>query len=338
MSGLDAQLAAYLGHRLPDAADIRIGDLGRIHGGSSQETFRFTAQWREGGGEVEKRLILRRAPEAGLVVAERDLEFNVYAALAGTSVPVPGVHWLELDPRWLERPFFIMDLAPGKPGHFFGSEDPYEGQGEAVGCNFWRALGDLAALDHAALGLQSLRGGQASGPFWQCELAHWEAILDAGEDGVEPIVRGAIRWLRRNPPPPPAKPAVVHGDYRSGNFLFLPDGTIGAVLDWEMCHIGDPLEDIAWAIDPMWTMERHFPLDRGLALWEQASGLVLDRQALDWWRLFVAVKACAIWTTAEASFQDGKSREPIVALTALRASHFHRKEILDYMASRGAMG
>ncbi|MGE3693390.1 MAG: phosphotransferase family protein [Novosphingobium sp.] len=338
MSELEARIAAYLTLRMPLAERVTVDELARIHGGSSQETFRLRAIWRESGDAVERRLILRRAPEAGLVVAERDAEFKVYSALAGSGVPVPGVHWLELDPAWLDRPFFVMDLMPGKPGHFFGSDDPYEGQSEEVGRNFWRHLGQLAALDHAALGLSGLRNGDRQSAFWERELAHWESILDEGEDLIEPIVRGAIRWLRRNPPPEPAKPAIVHGDYRSGNFLFLPDGSISAVLDWEMCHVSDPLEDIVWAINPMWTMERHFPFEAGLAIWEEASGLKVDREALEWWRLFAAVKACAIWTTAEASFQDGKSREMIVALTALRASHFHRMEILERMEARGAMG
>ncbi len=338
MSELEVRIAAYLAHRMPDAEGVAVDDLARIHGGSSQETFRLRARWRQSGEPFERHLILRRAPEAGLVVAERDAEFKVYSALTGSGVPVPGVHWMELEQRWLDRPFFVMDLMPGKPGHFFGSDDPYEGQSEAVGRNFWRHLGNLAALDPAALRLGELRNGDVHAGFWDRELAHWEAILDDGEDVVEPILRGAIRWLRRNPPTEPAKPAIVHGDYRSGNFLFLPDGSISAVLDWEMCHVGDPLEDIVWAINPMWTMERHFPLDEGLSIWEQASGLKVDRAALEWWRLFAAVKACAIWTTAEASFQDGKSREPIVALTALRASHFHRKEILERMQARGCMG
>ena len=335
---LESRIAAYLAHRLPDAGDIVVDDLARIHGGSSQETFRFAGRWTQAGRTEERRLILRRAPEAGLVNAERDLEFTVYTALEGSGVPIPRAHWLELDPQWLDRPFFVMDMVPGKPGHFFASNDPYEGQGAAVGCAFWHHLGTLAAQDHRARGLQGLRNGDAQGDYWSRELDHWEAALDAGEAGIEPIVRGAIRWLRRNPPPLPARPAVIHGDYRSGNFLFLPDGSISAVLDWEMCHIGDPLEDIAWAINPMWTMERHFPLEEGLAIWEQASGLTLDRAALDWWRLFAAVKACGIWTTAEASFEERTSREMVVALTALRASHFHRKEILERMEQRGMMG
>ena len=75
-----------------------------------------------------------------------------------------------------------------------------------------------------------------------------------------------------------------------------------------------------------------------MALWEQASGLSIDRAALDWWRLFVTVKACAIWTSAEASFQDGTNREMILALTAMRANSYHRREILDRMAALGAMG
>ncbi|MCB2076897.1 MAG: phosphotransferase family protein [Novosphingobium sp.] len=335
---LAMRLARYLEHKQPEVADVAVSNLARIHGGSSQETFRFDAGWNEGERHTSHRLILRRAPEAGLVNAEHDLEFKVYSALEGRNVPVPRAWFLELDPQWLDRPFFIMDMVDGKPGHFFGSDDPYDGKGTEVASSFWKHLGTLAAQDHRGLGLTELRNGDEDGRYWQRELAYWEAKLDVGEAVVEPVVRGVIRWLRANPPPEPAAPSIIHGDYRSGNFLFLPDGAISAVLDWEMCHIGDALEDIAWAIDSMWTMERHLPLDDGLAIWEQASGRVIDRDALDWWRLFVTVKACAIWTTAEASFQDGTSREMIVALTAMRANSFHRRAMLDRMAELGAMG
>ncbi len=338
MDEIEQRLAKYLSHRMPEASGLTVDGLARIHGGSSQETFRFHASWKEGDTACEGDHILRRAPESGLVNAEHDLEYTVYSALEGQGVPAPKAHFLELDPQWLDRPFFIMDLMPGKPGHFFGADDPYDGQSQAVGRNFWTHMGKLASLDQKALGLTGLRNGEAESGFWSRELDHWEAILDDGEAIVEPIIRGAIRWLRRNPPREPAKPAIVHGDFRSGNFLFVPDGSISAVLDWEMCHIGDPLEDIAWALNPMWTMERYFPLEEGLSIWEEASGMTLDRDALDWWQLFTPVKACAIWTTAEKSFQEGVNREMIIALTAMRASHFHRKEILDRMEERGAMG
>ena len=338
MTPLEQQIAEYLSHAMPRASGIAVDELARIYGGSSQETFSFRAGWREGDTEIDRHLILRRDAAAGLVVAERDLEYNVYRALAGRGVPIPGVYFLELDPQWLERPFFIMDMCPGKPGSPFAPTDPYDGHGEAIGQQFWSILGRLAAIDHRAVGLEGLRGGNAVGGFWSLELDRWEAILGDGEAHSEPAVRGALRWLRRNPPPEPAKPAIVHGDYRSGNFLFTPDGTISAILDWEMCHIGDPLEDVAWGIDPFWPITRHLPLDEGLAQWQAASGMTADRDALDWWRLFSAVKACAIWTTAASGFASGKNREMTMALSGIRAGHFHRNLILKMMRERGAMG
>jgi len=338
LNPLEIRIAKYLSQRIPEAQDLAITGLARIHGGASQETFRFHAAWQEGDGRKEQNLILRRSPERGLVNAEPGLEFGIYRALAGSGVPIPAVHFLELGSHWLDRPFFIMDLVPGRPGQFYGTDDPFDGKSAEVGRNFWHHLGTLAAQDPAALGAAGLRGSDAKGRNWQVELGHWEAILDENEAIVEPIIRGAIRWLASNPPPELTRPSIVHGDYRTGNFLFLPDGSISAVLDWEMCHVGDPLEDIAWALDPMWTMERYFPLENGLTLWEEASGLAIDRAALDWWRLFTAIKTSALWTTSERTFEDGDNREVVLALTVLRAGHFHRHVILDFMEQRGAMG
>ena len=338
MSQFAGQIAQYLGHRMPQASDVRVDDVARIYGGSSQETFRLRARWSEGGEAIERRLILRRDAPAGLVVAERDLEFNVYRALAGQGIPLPQVYFLELDPQWLERPFFIMDLCPGKPGNPFSPSDPYDGHGPAIAREFWSILGRLAAIDHRAVGLEGLRNGSAGGSWWRLELDRWEAILDEQEAVIEPAIRGAMRWLRRDPPPEPARPSIVHGDFRSGNFLFTPDGRISAVLDWEMCHIGDPLEDVVWAIDPFWPITRHLPLEEGLACWEAASGLALDRAALPWWQLFAAIKASVIWNKAEASFISGENRDMTIALSGIRAGHFHRKRILALMRERGAMG
>lgn len=336
MTGMQDRIAAFLAHRMPDARSIVVDEFDRIHGGSSQETFRLRARWNEAARPVERRLILRRAPASGLVVAEHDIEYTLYRALAGSGVPVPGVHFLELGPEWLDRPFFVMDLMPGKPGHPYKSGDAYDGMGPALARQFWRHLGRLASLDHCTLELGHLRNGRLQDGFWSRELDHWEAIIDAGETVVEPVVRGALRWLRRNPPPDAARPAIVHGDYRAGNFLFTPDARISAILDWEMAHIGDPLEDIAWALDPFWPITRYLPEAEGLAIWEEASGMTVDREALDWWRLFAPVKGCGIWTTAEASFADGKSSEMVIAMSGMRGNAFHRKLILDLLDARGA--
>ena len=71
----------------------------------------------------------------------------------------------------------------------------------------------------------------------------------------------------------------MHGDYRTGNFLFDGEGNIRAILDWEMAHLGDPLEDLAWALDPLWSHgDPSHPAgtvtrEQAIAMWEEASGL-----------------------------------------------------------------
>lgn len=117
-----------------------MANVSRIHGGSSQETYRYEARWSEAGEARGGWFILRRAPEVGLVNAEHDLEYTFYSALAGRGAPVRRIHWLKLDRQWLERPFFIMEMAPGKPGHFFMTDDPCGGQADAVGRNRPRHL------------------------------------------------------------------------------------------------------------------------------------------------------------------------------------------------------
>ncbi|MEY2926546.1 MAG: hypothetical protein RL367_1023, partial [Pseudomonadota bacterium] len=166
MNQFEDQIADYLAQHMSAASNVQVDELARIYGGSSQETYRFRALWQEQGGPVERRLILRRDAAAGLVVAERDLEFNVYRALVGQGLPIPKVYFMELDHKWLERPFFIMDLCAGRAGNPFSPTDPYDGHGPDIARQFWTILGRLAAIDHRVVGLEGLRGGTATGGYW----------------------------------------------------------------------------------------------------------------------------------------------------------------------------
>jgi aminoglycoside phosphotransferase (APT) family kinase protein len=153
--------------------------------------------------------------------------------------------------------------------------------------------------------------------------------MDADEQHPQPIVRAAIRALRRKPPPPAQAIRVVHGDYRTGNFLHDGAGKILAVLDWEMVHLGDPLEDLGWALDPLWS---HFeadkaagmlPRDEALAIWRQTSGLEVDDEALAWWSLFNAVKGQTIWTSAAKEYRDGGFKDPVLAISGWYTARRH---------------
>ena len=89
MTDLSSRLATYIAAKLPEARDVRVEGLERIHGGASRETYRFRLLYAGSSGDVERGLILRRDPPGSLIDTERANEFNAYRAFHGTVVPVP---------------------------------------------------------------------------------------------------------------------------------------------------------------------------------------------------------------------------------------------------------
>ena len=115
----------------------------------------------------------------------------------------------------------------------------------------WSLLGRLGRLTPAQLGVDRFMTSP-SHPAAH-ELAYWKQVIETDSLHPQPIAAAAIRWLESNLPDPSGHLTLVHGDYRTGNYLYTPNGDITAVLDWEMAHIGDPLEDLAWSLDPLWS-------------------------------------------------------------------------------------
>jgi aminoglycoside phosphotransferase (APT) family kinase protein len=322
MASLESRLAAYIAGKLCGAEDTRIENLQRIFGGASRETYRFVLRYRRGEEELSRRLILRRDPPGSLIETERRVEFNAYRAFHGSAVPVPEALWLEEDSRCLDYPFFVMEELAGfesSPQAIVGP--PYDQHAAKLARRKWTILGTIAKADSEALGLHGVMQPIAPDACWRRELDYWEARIDEDELCPQPIIRAAIRWLRRHPPPPAQKVGVVHGDFRTGNFLYDSGGEIRAILDWEMAHLGDPLEDLAWSINPVWRWAKDeragglAPRDEAIRIWEQASGLGADPEALRWWEVFSSVKGQAIWISSAKEFTDGKNLDILLALS-----------------------
>jgi aminoglycoside phosphotransferase (APT) family kinase protein len=316
-------LAAYIALRLADAEDVRVTDLDRIFGGASRETHRFVLSYRVGEKPVSRRLILRRDPPGSLIETERAVEFGAYRAFHGTAVPVPEPLWLEEDAQWLDYPFFIMQEVSG----FESSPQaivapPYAEHAQKLAQQKWSILGEISKADPSAIGLDTVMHSVTPDDCWRRELDFWEKNLDADELCPQPIIRAAIRWLRRNPPPPAQRICVVHGDFRTGNFLYDTEGNIRALLDWEMAHLGDPLEDLAWSLNPIWRWARDeragglVPPGEAIRIWETSSGLRAEPRALRWWEVFSTVKGQAIWVSGAKEFSTGKNQDVILALSS----------------------
>lgn len=339
MEDLAPRIAAYLAHRMPAASNIEVSGISRIHGGASRETFRLRASWEEGGERIERPLILRRDPVASLIETERDTEYNAYRAFHPTGLPVPEPVYLETDLQWLDRPFFIMEQIEGCQAGSAFNADPYGVHAEKIGKQFWTHLGHIAAADPEAIGFAASMEPVAPDACWKAELDKWEKVIDEDELQPQPVARAAIRWLRRNPPAPAEKISVVHGDYRTGNFLYDGEGDIRAILDWEMCHLGDPLEDVAWALDPLWAFERAerpggmIARDEALRIWEQASGLKAEPVRLLWWEIFNSLKGLAIWISSGKEYQTGANRDPILAFPSWYCTDVHNRVLVNRLAA-----
>lgn len=319
---MEDRIAGYLAGKLP-AVNVLVTNLFRIPGGASRETWMFDAAWEDEAGEHSHAFVVRKDPPASLLETDREVEYAFYSTFWDSSVPVPRMRWLEPDAAILGGPFFIMDRILGCESNTRAPQAPPFLQVQPdIARNMYRILADIAGFDWHGTPAAKVVEAPAPDAAWKKELDHWEGIINAQELSPQPVIRAAIRWLRANPPPPAQCITVVHGDYRVGNFLYKPDGSIHGIVDWEMAHLGDPLEDLAWSFNETWRWARDgrpggiVDRDTAIAHWERASGLKADPVALHWWELFSDVKCQGIWLTGARSFQEGRTNELILPFVA----------------------
>ncbi|MGB7406644.1 MAG: phosphotransferase family protein [Pacificimonas sp.] len=307
------RLRRYLGERWNTAVDV--SGLKQFHGGAGRETFRFDAT---ANGDTCG-LVLRRDPAKSIIETDRRVEYDMLALVHGSNVPVPEPLFLEESAEAFGAPGFIMREVPdadaGDPG-----PDPFGDAREPLGEAFFKNLGELHRIDPAPLDIP------ASVPADRID--HWAAVIAEDKQDPEPVASAAERWLRANVPPPSARTTIVHGDYRRGNFL-RRGHEIAAILDWEMAHVGDPLEDLAWATDPLWAFGADMPGSlisepKAIAIWEAASGLTCDPVAYRWWRMFAQYMGLAIWISSAAEVASGRTGDPTIAFAAMYPYRFHQ--------------
>ncbi len=228
--------------------DRRIGtgpifEATQLSGGTQNVLLRFR--------RAERTLILRHPPLNPRAESNRTMqrEARVLAALAGTDIPHPALVASCDDPAVLGAAFYLMEEVPGF--------NPTVGLPERVrsspsirhrmGLALIDALAALAAVDPDAVGLSDF--GRMDG-FLERQAGRWAAYLadcnrHQGWSGPGELgdIDGVRVWLEANCPSG-AQAGIIHGDYHIGNMLYLEDGTLTAVVDWEMATLGDPLMDL----------------------------------------------------------------------------------------------
>ncbi|MFV2089582.1 MAG: phosphotransferase family protein, partial [Pseudomonadales bacterium] len=279
-------------------------------------------------------VILRRDPPSSLIDTERALEYRTYEAAYRAGIPVPEPILLEEDPAVMDRPFSLMAEVTGCESAIANfSVPPYEQVRDTIATRKWTLLGEIAAMDIQALGVTDFM--DIPDHPARRELDYWTNVVRTDALTRQPVAEAAIRWLQRNLPDPSGQMCLVHGDYRTGNFLYNTEGDIPALLDWEMAHIGDPLEDLAWSLDPLWPWPEQtlagglLPRLDAIAIWERASGMTVDGDSFRWWQVFASLKALAIWISSTEDFVNGTTKEPILAVAGWLMADRQNRILVD---------
>ncbi len=333
------RLEAYLTRALGEGGALKIDNLVRIHGGASRQTYSFDGLIMSRGMEGRRGFILRRDPPASLIDTDRALEFAAYRSMVRENVPAPRPLALVTDRSVLGAPFFIMERVENSQGASPFNAKAFGAHAKSIGGDFFDIMGRIHAIDPARTELAQVTITPDPRASWKRELDHWTAIIAQDALEPQPIVWAAIRRLRANPPPPPRRCTIVHGDYRIGNFLHDGAGAITAILDWELAHIGDPIEDLGWALDPLWSQGRTdlaaglLPMEEAIEIWEDAADEDFDAERFRWWSLFAHVKGVAIWLTSSRTFHEGKNSDPVLAFSGWYCLTRHNQIIAERLAA-----
>lgn len=287
------RLESYLKTRHPEREALSVQQVERMPVGVSYETYLFAASWTEGSDSLSESLVVRMEPETG-PVPPYDVrpQYEALRSVHGTGIPVPKVHWLEMDRNPLGRPFFVMDKVEGETllGAWTRSPDQ---RGQLME-DYVSILATLHALDWRSLELSSLNVPEHECHHAEKEIARWEWVIEDTQFGPQPVVAELVSWLRRNIPTA-ERTTLCHGDYHSRNFL-ARDGRIVAVLDWEMVDIGDPISDLAWHCMFMRILRENafWPEDEFIRSYEEKAGVQVNRDSLFFWEILSFVKLTAI--------------------------------------------
>lgn len=229
-------------------------------------------------------LFLMRDGRPGSGGSARDAA--VLRALVGSPVPVPRVYGNDV-----ERSTVLLERVEGR-GDFPEVDD--EAEREPTARHLMELTAALHALDPATLDIAHLGSPPPPAAHAETQLAHAQGAVQALGDDAHPLFTFALAWLGRNLPTPPPATSLVHSDMGPGNFVSA-GGRVVAVLDWEVAHWGDPMEDLAAvSIRDMATPVGDLPTR--FAEYASVAAAPVRLDALKWYRVFVLTRNSAFIT------------------------------------------
>ncbi|MDX1294319.1 MAG: phosphotransferase family protein [Hyphomonas sp.] len=296
LKGLQAWAGQFYG------SDATVERLVRLSGGASQETWSLDVVR---PGTVEE-LILRRVP-GGRSVARNseaiglETEARLLSAAAGT-VPAPKVIQVFQPDSDIGEAFLMNRIAGQTIARKILRDDTYKTARGKLTAQCGKALAAIHAIPTHDLPDLPRSGGLD-------QLEKYETIYRDFKL-PRPVFELAMSWLKANRPDP-VKPVLVHGDFRLGNLIVDSTG-LAAVLDWELAHLGDPREDIAWICVNSWRFGHSDKrvggfgqLEDLLVAYQAAGGHPFSAEEIDWWEILGSLKWGIMCMIMYEAFRSG---------------------------------
>ena len=290
--------------RLHELLETPVSDLRRLTGGASRETWSFTAEGR--------RLVLQRERAGASRTSAMATEAALLRAAAATGVPVADVVASGAGDTPLGTGFLVSEFVEGESiARRILRDDEFRLARPQLAGQCGRALAAIHAIPTDGLP-----------PLEQIDqVAQFRAVLDGFGDPV-PTFELAFRWLDENRPDGTGE-TVVHGDFRLGNLMVGPDG-LRAVVDWELAHLGDPMEDLGWLCVRAWRFGSDLPVagvgsyDDLFDAYSEATGTAIDAEVVRWWEVLGTLKWGIMCIMQARAHLDGLSRSVELAAIGRR--------------------
>ncbi len=258
-----------------------------------------------------RRWVLRRPPTGAVLPSAHNVlrEQTVLAALAGTAVPVPPVAGFCADPAVTGADFYVMDFVDGVILH---TDDDVAALALARRRAACGAIVDtLVAIHRIDCDTGPLAALRRPGNYIERQLRRWIRQLDAVASPNDQLRH--VAGLLAEAVPPQRTAGLVHGDYRPGNLILGADGAVRAVLDWELCAVGDVLTDLGWLV-AWWSAAPavgwapdpaagFLTTDRLVARYEERTGRAVED--LDYYHAFALWRLGCIADGVHQRYRDG---------------------------------
>jgi aminoglycoside phosphotransferase (APT) family kinase protein len=298
------RLSAYLGSRL--AEPVAVTSLRQTFPGMSRET--WLVEIKRGSSLTPEGLVVRADPPGGSIVPiPLEFEWKVYEHLNRTPIPVARAYWYDADPEITDgRPLFVRSMVEGvtyPPGLQADTNEAAERRKHVV-LEYVEKIALIHLLDWRAHGFGSFMEAAASPEeVIRAELMRWWRIWEEVRSEPFPIITEVLHWFREHLPKRAAAVTLCKGQTGIGEEIWRDDKIV-AFSDWELAHIGDPIQDLALSQGMLNMWDR----SKILAHYESCVGFSLPLENIAYYSVWEVFNAMLTLNNGLRAFLSGKNR------------------------------